>query len=197
MPKIIENLREQITQEAKRQLFSQGYVKTTIRSVASACGIGVGTVYNYFSSKELMISAFMLDDWHECIGQIHALDKSDFDGFFRGITSILSSFNEKYQTLYLDKDARKVFSMVSNDRHTQLRNQLAEIISPMVRLPECRDDLCNEGVDRFDDAGCFDDAHADEDSKFLTEYIAESIIYWTMRKTPIDRQLLVLRKLLL
>ena len=62
MPKIIENIKEQIIEEAKRQLFENGYAKTTIRSVAKACGIGVGTIYNYFPSKEMLISAFMLDD---------------------------------------------------------------------------------------------------------------------------------------
>ena len=186
MPKIIENLREQITQEAKRQLFSQGYGKTTIRSVASACGIGVGTVYNYFKSKELMISAFMLDDWHECIDRINALDKSDFEGFFTGLSSILSSFNEKYQTLYSDKDAIKVFSMVSNDRHAQFRNQLAELISPVV-----------ESLDGCRGASSDSKGSGNADAKFLTEYIAESIIYWTMQKAPIESQIAILKKLLL
>ena len=51
MPKIIENVREQLLGEAKRQIAKKGYGKTTIRSVASACGFGVGTVYNYFKSK--------------------------------------------------------------------------------------------------------------------------------------------------
>ena len=46
MPKILENIREILLQEAKRQVFENGYSSLTIRSVASACGIGVGTVYN-------------------------------------------------------------------------------------------------------------------------------------------------------
>ena len=42
MPKIIENIREQLLQEVKRQIAENGYGKTTIRSVAGACGLGVG-----------------------------------------------------------------------------------------------------------------------------------------------------------
>ena len=51
MPKIIENVREQLLAETKRQIAENGYEKTTVRSVAGACDIGVGTVYNKFSQK--------------------------------------------------------------------------------------------------------------------------------------------------
>ena len=50
MPKIIENIREKILEEAKCQVMESGYASMTIRSVANACGVGVGTVYNYFKS---------------------------------------------------------------------------------------------------------------------------------------------------
>ncbi len=48
MPKIIENLRERLLAEAKRQVMESGYANTTVRSIAKACGVGTGTVYNYF-----------------------------------------------------------------------------------------------------------------------------------------------------
>ena len=35
----------------------------TASSVANGCGIGVGTVYNYFSSKDMLIASFMAEDW--------------------------------------------------------------------------------------------------------------------------------------
>ena len=50
MPKIIEGLRQRLLQEAERQLTEGGYSAMTIRSVAKACGVAVGTVYNYFYS---------------------------------------------------------------------------------------------------------------------------------------------------
>lgn len=56
MPKILENIRELLLQEAKRQVFENGYSSLTIRSVAGACGIGVGTVYNYFESKDALVA---------------------------------------------------------------------------------------------------------------------------------------------
>ena len=70
MPKIIENLREKLLEEAKCQVMEQGYAAMTIRSVASACGVGVGTVYNYFSSKDMLVASFLLEDWLECLAGI-------------------------------------------------------------------------------------------------------------------------------
>ena len=72
MPKIIENIREKLLEEAKRQVMEQGYSAMTIRSVASACGVGVGTVYNYFSSKDMLVASFMLEDWMKCLAVIEA-----------------------------------------------------------------------------------------------------------------------------
>ena len=46
MPKILESIREQLLETARRQIGKNGYGSTTIRSVASECGIAVGTVYN-------------------------------------------------------------------------------------------------------------------------------------------------------
>jgi AcrR family transcriptional regulator len=53
VPKIIENIREQLLNETRAQVERQGYGRTTIRSVANACGIAVSTVYNYFPSKDI------------------------------------------------------------------------------------------------------------------------------------------------
>ena len=58
MPKLLENIRTQLLAEAQKQVAERGYAKTTIRSVADACGIAAGTVYNYFSSKEMLVASF-------------------------------------------------------------------------------------------------------------------------------------------
>lgn len=175
MPKIIENAREQIIDEARKQLFSRGYAGTTIRSVAKACGIGVGTVYNYFPSKDLMLSAFMLEDWHTSMASLRSLSPGDFDSFFTGINSALSGFISKYEFLFRDKDASASFASVFSERHLQLRRQIEEIIAP----------LCREGATDYSDPG------------FLTGYIAESILLWAMSGTDIEDQLAVLRRLLI
>ena len=67
MPKIIENLENRLISEAKKQIAEAGYNAVTIRSVAKACGVGVGTVYNYFESKEALLAAFMAVAAHRCL----------------------------------------------------------------------------------------------------------------------------------
>jgi AcrR family transcriptional regulator len=174
MPKIIENLREQIIEEARNQLFSVGYARTTIRSVASGCGIGVGTVYNYFPSKDLLISSFMLEDWHDCTKRIAALNPDHFEEFFTGINDALTDFVKKYEFLFRDKDASAVFASAFSERHIQLRNQISKIIEP----------ACHSKTDDF------------QDREFLTNYISESILIWVMSGADIRDQLIVLKRLI-
>ena len=55
MPKIIKDLKARLMEEAKHQIEELGYSAVTIRSVAKSCGVGVGTVYNYFLGGEVVI----------------------------------------------------------------------------------------------------------------------------------------------
>ncbi|SCY09609.1 TetR/AcrR family transcriptional regulator [Butyrivibrio sp. INlla14] len=172
MPKIIENIKEQIIEEAKRQLFENGYAKTTIRSVAKACGIGVGTIYNYFPSKEMLISAFMLDDWKGCIARMKKLKTSDKLKFLEGIHDCLKDYADKYSFLFKDKDATSAYLAVFTERHTQLVGVLADIIMP----------VCTDG--NYDDP------------RFVAEHIAESVLYWVLKGIPFEKQAEILRILL-
>ena len=70
MPKIVENVKERILLETRKQIEEFGYSKVNIRGIAAACNIGVGTIYNYFESKDVIIANFMLSDWFLCIQKI-------------------------------------------------------------------------------------------------------------------------------
>lgn len=60
MPKKIAELREKMIAYARQALLQEGTSALTVRSTASACGVAVGTVYNYFPSKESLIEAVIL-----------------------------------------------------------------------------------------------------------------------------------------
>lgn len=77
MPKTIDNLREQLLEEAGKQVAENGYAKTTIRSVAKACKIAVGTVYNYFESKDMLIASVMAEDWFACLNAMKNRTSTD------------------------------------------------------------------------------------------------------------------------
>ena len=94
MPKIIENLREQLLSEAKKQVKERGYAATTVRSVAGACGVGVGTVYNYFKSKEMLIATFVYDDWRNHLAEMERLP-DELTNHFAG-TNMMIIFPDQY-----------------------------------------------------------------------------------------------------
>jgi len=80
MPKVIENLRAAILEGAKAELDRKGYEKLTIRQIAARCSIAVGTVYNYFKSKDAILGAILMDDWKNVL--------SEMDTEIEGTTSV-------------------------------------------------------------------------------------------------------------
>lgn len=170
MPKIIENVREQLLNEAKRQIESNGYSKTTIRSVAGACGLATGTVYNYFPSKDMLIASFMLDDWNECLDKIKGRSNGSAKELMSSIYEFTLEFIGKHRSLFEDADAIKSFNSSHNSRHSILRSQIAAIIYP----------VCKKGG---------------KDPKFLSEFIAESLLCWTIEGKSFDEIYSVLQML--
>ena len=156
MPKIIENLRSQLLSEAKKQISERGYKNTTIRSVANGCGVAVGTVYNYFKSKDILIASFILESWIDCVQSIAQYPKEDRKAFLLYMHTSLKAFARNYTSLFTDKDAAGAFNIAFFERHKQLRSQLAELIRPI--------------------------AYSD----FSAEYIAESLLTWTMAGKNFD-----------
>lgn len=63
LPKILPNLHEEILMVGRDLLDQSGYQEFSMRAVAARCGIGVGTLYNYFPSKQQMVAAILRSDW--------------------------------------------------------------------------------------------------------------------------------------
>ena len=157
MPKYIENVREKLIAAARDQALHVGYAGVTIRSVAKACDLGVGTVYNYFKSKEELIHMFMYEDWLKSVEVIQACsEQTDSpEELLRCIYRELYRFMEEHQCLLTDKNAAKVFAQAYAEGHLYMRNQLAGFI---------------KGV-------C--DRKAKEPSEFLPYFLADSLLIWT------------------
>lgn len=57
--------REEILEASRRMLREKGWSAIHMRSVAAQCGVAVGSLYNYFSSKTELVAATVESVWEE------------------------------------------------------------------------------------------------------------------------------------
>ena len=135
MPKKIKNVRARLMAQAKELLRQDGYAKLTMRSVAAACGLGIGTAYNYFSSKDMLIACVLLSDWMKALTKMKECGEP-------GVKKVecayqcLQEFIAQNRPLFGDESAKKSYAESSPIFHKQLRNQLAEAILPVCKGAE-------------------------------------------------------------
>lgn len=158
MPKIIRDLKSRLIEEAKKQIELAGYGALTIRSVAKACGVGVGTVYNYFSSKDTLIATYMLEDWNRCMDTINTV--STYSEGPRAVVLCiydqLLAYTQLHKAIFQDAAAAASFAGSFGQYHALLRSQLA---APLRKFAQ---------------------------SDFAAEYIAEALLTWTMAGKNFD-----------
>ena len=70
MPKQLEDVEKRLLEATKAELLDKGPDKLNIRDIAKKCRISIGTVYNYFPSKEMLVANVMLADWIEILERV-------------------------------------------------------------------------------------------------------------------------------
>lgn len=167
MPKIIENLKDRLLAEARQQLEQGGYEAVTIRSIAKGCGVGVGTVYNYFPSKEALIATHLLEDWRKRIETIQLTsDRSDTPRpVLQCIYEQLVDFARCHLEIFSSQAAASGFAGSFSQYHDLLRSQLA---GPLRKF--CSDD-------------------------FEAQFVAEGLLTWSMNGKSFDEIYEILKKL--
>ena len=80
MPKAIEHASSEILVTTRRLLAEQGFLHLNMRTIAAACGMATGTLYNYYKAKDEIVHAVMLEDWRGMLGRIDARCRSVCDG---------------------------------------------------------------------------------------------------------------------
>ena len=63
MPKVLTNVREGILLVGRELLAESGYDNLSMRQIAQRCGISVGTLYNHFPSKKMLVSDILRAQW--------------------------------------------------------------------------------------------------------------------------------------
>ena len=62
---LVVTSKEDILKTSRELIQRQGWSAINIRSVAAACGVSVGSIYNYFDSKAALVSATVESIWCE------------------------------------------------------------------------------------------------------------------------------------
>ena len=117
----------------------------------------------------MLIASFVVEDWNGHLSDLRATDLSDARSALRTIYDTLISFSDRHSSLFSDPDAAKVFSAVFTERHKTLRSQISELILP----------LCGN-----------------ENSEFTAEFVAESLLSWTVAGKDFDSIFNILIKIL-
>lgn len=123
MPKILPNIKETIVIEARKMLISSGYGNLNMRFIAKQCGIGVGTLYNYFSDKNELVMEIFNDDWNKTIKAVKALETRN--------TSLKFKINEIYINIkkFLDNYLEVFMEMAYSAKQKECPRQ--DIMKPI------------------------------------------------------------------
>lgn len=133
LPKIIEDVERSILQEARKELIEQGPRGMTIRSVAGGCGIAIGTIYNYYPNKEMLMASVILQDWLVSMEDMKAgcQNVQDIISGLEIIYQEIQSFLKIYSQIFCETGIPVVPNYTYNDRHNLLCSQIGSILEDL------------------------------------------------------------------
>lgn len=144
--------KEAILTECRRIVMAQGIPGINMRSVAQACGVAVGSLYNYFPSKSDLIRSAVDDVWRDIF---HMSGSSfHFDSFTDCLVWLFESVEkgcEKYpgffnlhSVSFASGDKEKGRQMI--ERYSgHMRKSLLDVLN---RDPQVRPDAFNDSLTR-------------------------------------------------
>lgn len=89
--------KEAILNVSRELITTQGWAALNIRAVAAACGVSVGSIYYYFSSKSDLVAGAVESVWRDILR--FPEDNGEFDSFVNCVQWIFDSMksgSEKY-----------------------------------------------------------------------------------------------------
>lgn len=101
-----------------------------LRSIAKECNIAIGTIYNYFSSKDILVAFVMLEDWEKYLKKMkmNCESTNDFvEGFsyiYKGIIEFSNIYNKIWGEYSFTGNTKYSFS----EGHKIIRNQITDIV---------------------------------------------------------------------
>ena len=102
MPKRIPDLDSRILSLSRQTLLEQGYNALSMRTLAAQCGVAVGTLYNYYPSKDALVARLILDDWQQMLLRMVEAAEGQFslsEGLGE-LCRILEGFTARYRSVW-------------------------------------------------------------------------------------------------
>lgn len=121
MPKIIENPRAIILDTAKRILDETGYDGLTMRNISKECGIGLGTVYNYFPDKKAIIYNLMEEFWNDYLVVVDNIDSKEEDIYTK--FKLMYNELENFVNLFMEMLSRINSDRIKNSKQEGLERK--------------------------------------------------------------------------
>lgn len=140
MPKLIPDAKNKILSVARKQLFDKGYNGLIIRGVAQQCGLAVGTIYNYFSSKDMLVASIMAEDWLTSLKEMQNNCKVA-PTIEQGVKSIYCEIDKYVHTYEKIWTNYKGIPSGFGGRHLLLRTQLSELLSVLLKRHGRKEDI--------------------------------------------------------
>ncbi len=133
MPKKLDNIREKAIAETRKILDEQGYGALAMRDIAKKCEIAVGTMYNYFPSKEYLTGCVVLEDWKVTYENMLSIAASA-DTIHHGLSGIyeqMYAFVIQHQYLTSFDGGNSKTPVDFHERHLVLLKQMESLLQMM------------------------------------------------------------------
>lgn len=139
MPKTLTNVKEDILAVTRQMIKESGYSELNIRNIAARCGVAVGTVYNYYSSKDEIITEILLTEWNLMLRRIDQSSKASTYSPIDRLETIYKELNnfminvhgQWFQTIQLEYTENVTVSKLSEKRKL-LRDQISEKVAAVI-----------------------------------------------------------------
>ncbi len=173
MPKIIKNAQAEILEAAKAELLLNGYGGLTIRAVAARCHIATGTIYNYYSGKDVLVAHIMLEDWRMALERmrVSCSEAASITKGFEGMHDALTDFRSTYNHIWSEYTFTGMGLSSYRERHTMLVGQLTELIHKLLTR------------------------HGANESEYLEEFLASQILEFGTQMRPFEQFAAVLDRI--
>lgn len=138
MPKIIKNLNDKIIKACIKLFGKHGYENVEMKMIAKECGVAVGTLYNYYSSKWEIFSEVQELFWKgiiehvKIIAESNATDETKFEELVRYLDDSLT-VNVSLCEVFYNRNINEVDYKAINELKSSIISELSVFIGKLMK----------------------------------------------------------------